>query len=191
MNISLFGGAFDPPHVGHSQVAKYLITEKITQEVWFVPVYTHPWAKRLGKEILSPYEDRVTMLKLILGNKHKIAHFKGVSYTYDTLTYFSDKFPRHTFSWVMGSEYLGKFNDFLALHPKLLDFSFYIYPRESHPFEPLYPNMTALTKAPLVTASSTNIRQRVSQEKSIDSLVIKEVNEYINSHKLYRKNNPN
>lgn len=190
--IALFGGAFDPPHLGHSQVAENLISQKIVDEVWFVPVYKHPWAKKLHKEFLTPYSQRVKMLELLVEavnqkaeNSAKIAHFKDVSYTYDTLIYFSQKYPEHEFFWVMGSEYLSKFDAFLETHPKLLDFTFYIYPRVGFELEPIYDNMIALKNMPEIEISSTMVRERVKDEENVEELVEDGVRDKIIEWKLY------
>lgn len=217
MKIALFGGAFDPPHLGHCQVAESLISQKIVNEVWFVPVYKHPWAKKLHKEFLTSYEKRVEMLELMieeinlkLENRQKttselrnenlgvvcerktvwepakIAHFKAVSFTYDTLMYFSQKYPEHEFSWVMGSEYLPKFDKFLETHPKLLDFTFYIYPRKGSKFEPMYKNMVALEDMPEIDISSTLVRERVKNEEEIINMVSDKVINIIKKLNLYQ-----
>jgi nicotinate-nucleotide adenylyltransferase len=193
MKIALFGGAFDPPHLGHKLVAESLVTEKIVNEVWFVSVFKHPWADRYGKNNLTSYEDRVAMLELISQNpKVKVAHFKEVSFTYDTLAYFSKKHPEHEFSWVMGSEYLSRFDDFLVDHPRLSDYSFYIYPRAGYEFNQTLKksNMIFLTDMPEIEISSTDVRKLLFLEKSIENkeaskLLNSDVREYISKNNLY------
>jgi nicotinate-nucleotide adenylyltransferase len=178
MKIALFGGAFDPPHLGHQAVAKSLIKEDVVDEVWFVPVFKHPWADRYNKRKLAKYEDRVKMLSTMVdGEKTKVAHFRDVSFTYDTLIYFQEKYPEHEFVWIMGSEYLGRFDDFLKGHPKLSDFHFYVYPRSGYPLDPKLKRdfMTFLSGMPEVEVSSTLIKERLSKGMKIDDLVTPEV----------------
>ena len=209
MNIAIFGGAFDPPHLGHKFVADSLIKESIVDEVWFVPVFKHPWADRYDKRKLASYDVRVEMLKMTIdseigvnseagfntssdnvieiSSKQKVAHFKDVSFTYDTLVYFQEKFPEHTFSWVMGSEYLGRFDDFLAGHPKLLNFHFYVYPRAGYAFDQklLKENMTFLSGMQEIEVSSTDIKKKIKDKSDISKLVSLDVKEYIKENKLY------
>lgn len=185
MQIALFGGAFDPPHVGHKLVADQLIKTQTVDEVWFVPVFQHPWADRLGKYHLSEYADRVAMLELLLGEHQSIAHYRSVSYTYDTLEYFSAQHPENTFSWVMGTEYVSKFDDFLSVHPGLSNYHFFIYPRAGYPAHELAANMELLTSVPEIEASSTQVRQLVREGASIDHAVIPEVAAYIQRGQLY------
>lgn len=187
MIIGLFGGAFDPPHIGHKQVADYLVQESVVDEVWFVPVYKHPWADRYGKQTMAPYEDRVAMLELLCGDRQRVMHYKDVGFTYDTLVYFSAKYPDHVFKWVMGSEYLDRWDDFLATHPKLSDFEILVYPRAGHALEPLRENMTALPEAPEVQASSSNVRKLIVSGVNASNQLHVSTRKFLTEKKLYLK----
>src|SRR6202022_3729922 len=57
--IALFGGSFDPPHVGHLLAAAYVLATEPVDELWFVPVLQHP----LDKPLVAPYEHRVALLE--------------------------------------------------------------------------------------------------------------------------------
>lgn len=207
MNIALFGGAFDPPHIGHKIVADSLIENKIVDEVWFVPVFQHPWADRYGKRQLAEYELRVEMLELTIQSLHaqgaqqknklvvlntakkqKVAHYKDVSFTFNTLEYFSKLHPEHIFSWVMGSEYLDRFDDFLKGHPQLIDYPFFVYPRAGHPFNEALKkkNMTFLHDMTEVSASSTETKELVKTHKDFSALVVPEVHSFILKKNLYQ-----
>jgi nicotinate-nucleotide adenylyltransferase len=185
MKIALFGGAFDPPHLGHQQVAQEMIEQKVVDEVWYVPVYKHPWEKRYGKSNMASYEHRKAMLKLIMPKKTQLKEYLDVGFTYPTLVYFSKKHPEHDFSWLMGSEYLGRFDDFLAGHPKLLDFNFYVYPREGFELKTSLKGMSLLVDFPEIAASSTAVKKRLEAGKDVSKLLNESVFEYINKHALY------
>ena len=60
--VGVFGGSFNPPHVGHVLAAAYLLSVQAVDGVLVVPVFRHPFAKQL-----SPYEDRLTMCRLAMG----------------------------------------------------------------------------------------------------------------------------
>lgn len=190
MKIGIFGGTFDPPHNGHQLVASELLKQGIVDQIWFVPVYQHPWADRLAKKF-APYNHRVAMLKSIVGKSQQIKHFKQKSYTYDTLEFFRKKHPEYELSWIMGSEYLPKFVDFLSMHPRLMDYHFYIYPRAGYPHQPLYQNMTLLDKMPEIEVSSTQIRGLLEQKRRINNLADPKVEKYIKEHNVYSMNNQN
>src|SRR5258708_653718 len=119
MEIALFGGTFDPPHQGHQFITQQIIERSIADTVWFVPVQNHPFHKTM-----SSAEDRVKMLELMMANltaaspelkknirieRYELDH-SAISYSFDTLTALSAKFPEHTFSWVIGSDNLEGFS---------------------------------------------------------------------------------
>ena len=60
MKIALFGGGFDPPHLGHQFITQTLLERQIVEEVWYVPVKQHPFGKQVSAD-----QHRVAMLKLI------------------------------------------------------------------------------------------------------------------------------
>ncbi len=187
MKIGLFGGAFDPPHTGHKIVADSLIHNKVVDEVWFVPVFEHPWAKRYGKEIMTPYQERVHMLEFIVGEHQSVEHFKDVSFTFPTLEYFKNKYPEHQFSWIMGSEYISRFEDFLSGHPGLKNYTFYVYPRKGFPLENVYSFMVPLHQMKEIEISSTMVRNAVKSNEAIDNLVPEKIKKIIKEKNLYKR----
>jgi nicotinate-nucleotide adenylyltransferase len=60
--VALFGGSFNPPHMGHVLGAVYALSTAPVDEVLVVPVYQHPFAKHL-----APFTERMAMLRLALG----------------------------------------------------------------------------------------------------------------------------
>ncbi len=183
--VALFGGAFDPVHNGHIQVASVVATDYI-DEVWFVPVYIHPWAEKYGKEVLAPYIHRMTMLQMVLGENQRIAEYLDVSYAFPTLNYFSQKYPDSQFSWIMGSEYISRFDAFLEGHPRLAEYTCYVYPRDGYPLEGFLSNMVGLYEMEKVTVSSTQIKELCAVGHDISALVPPQVATYISKHGLYR-----
>lgn len=190
MNIILFGGAFDPPHFGHHNIARSLLEQKIADEVWYVPAKMHPFNKPM-----SPAPHRLSMLKLIVDDPRvKIEMYeqerKGVSFSHETLDYLAAKYPQHTFSWIVGSDRLpdfhtwvdGRGNDYKDM---LKAYRFYVYPRQGFPFKPLYENMMPLKNLPEWTYSSTEVREKVKKGESIEGLVDPAVAAYIEKHRLY------
>lgn len=202
MKIALFGGAFDPPHLGHSQVADYLLQNKLADEVWFVPVKHHPFEKKVTE---SKY--RSAMLDLVLeelGPQAKIESFElestATTYTANTLLSLQKKHPDHTFSWVIGSDNLEKLHTWGGPILKALEtFTFWVYPRDGYPlFEmlrrpsleewlPEKHTIFPILGAPLITASSSEVKARLAKNTKADvsDLVLPSVAEYIKVHDLY------
>jgi nicotinate-nucleotide adenylyltransferase len=186
MNIALFGGAFDPPHLGHQQVAAALLAKKIVDEVWYVPVKQHPFSKQLR----TTDDHRLAMLDLIQqpGTRTEMYELENdeVSLSYITLKNLSTTYPEHTFSWVIGSDNLKDFHKWDFYQEMLQEFTFYVYPRAGYVFDPVYPGMIPLKDMQEVVVSSTEIRNRIENGQSIDSLVDARVAAYIAQHQLYQ-----
>ena len=64
MEIALFGGSFDPPHVGHLLAATYVLATEPVGELWLVPVNQHP----LGKKLAAPFEHRAELCEAMIAD---------------------------------------------------------------------------------------------------------------------------
>ena len=56
--IALFGGSFNPPHIGHQMACLYVLETSSCKELWMVPTFRHPFDKAL-----APFEDRFEMCR--------------------------------------------------------------------------------------------------------------------------------
>lgn len=186
MQITLFGGTFDPPHLGHSTIASALIEKKYADEVWFLPVGEHAFEKKF-----SSWEHRVRMLELVTAPNIKVEHYEirhlGMSITFNTLNGLAAQHPEHTFSFVIGSDNLARFHEWHHYQEMLAKYQFFVYPRAGFALEPLYPNMKVVEGVQPVQVSSTEVRDRVTLGKPILDLVKPAVARYIQENKLYRK----
>ncbi|MFZ5437640.1 MAG: nicotinate (nicotinamide) nucleotide adenylyltransferase [Patescibacteria group bacterium] len=192
MKIILFGGAFDPPHLGHHSITKNILDLVIADQVWYVPAKTHPFAKKLTAD-----HHRLAMLEFLVADdpRTKIETYEldkaGISYSHETLDALAQKYPEHEFSWLIGSDNLAKFHlwgDSLGRDFKqmLAKYHFFVYPRKGYPFSPLYDNMTSLTNMQEIEVSSTLVRQKVANGEDISAVVKDEIIEYIKNNNLYR-----
>lgn len=192
MKIALFGGSFDPPHLGHQQVVQAVLDQGLFDQVWYVPVGNHDFGKQL-----SPADDRVAMLELIAQPNTKIEPFEldhsGTSYTHQTISALQQKYPQHEFSWIIGADQLASLYKWgceieATCFPDLLDkTTFYVYPRLGYSMELPYSQLQPLTKVSQSGISSTEIRTKVREDIRITGLVDPKVAQYIKTHPaLYR-----
>lgn len=183
MRIALFGGSFDPPHLGHLTVASVVEHRKIADEVWFVPCANHPFAK-----YMSPAKNRLEMLKL-LSDKHTMYTYEleraTPSYSLETLEHSVQEFPQHSFVWLIGSDQVGVFYKWYRYEELLNRFTVLVYPRENHPVDALLPGMQAINDCPIIAISSTEVRTAVHNHQPIEKFVTKEIAEYIRENNLY------
>lgn len=106
--IALYGGTFDPVHVGHAAVARNLLTLFGLEEVLFVPAFVAPHKR---ERRVSPALDRHTMLALATQDERRF-RVSAVElaaperpYTVDTLTHFRDAYgERARLFFVMGAD---------------------------------------------------------------------------------------
>lgn len=108
-SIALFGGSFNPPHVGHLMAALYVRTTLRCDEVWLVPSFNHPFGKPL-----APFEDRVAMCEAMgedLGPWFKVSRAEadvgGEGRTIELLEWLLPRHPGVKFRWVIGSDILA------------------------------------------------------------------------------------
>lgn len=186
MHIVLFGGAFDPPQLGHQQVTKALLASPGIDEVWYVPVKQHPF----GKQLQTTDHHRLAMLQLIQVPRTRLETFEfnhdEASLSYITLRTLSTEHPEHSFSWVIGSDNLAEFHKWDFYEQILSEFGVYVYPRAGFPLQPLYEGMIPMEHMPEVAISSTDVRARLAAGHPIETLVDPQVAAYIADNHLYR-----
>lgn len=191
MNITLFGGSFNPPHLGHEivleQIFKLKLIPKLDQ-IWLLPEYQHSFAKNTD---LAPAEDRLAMAKFLLTGRVKLQTCcidnKMSGNTIEHITFLKKTFPQHNFSFLIGSDNLSSFSQWPQWSELLKLMTFYIYPRLGYPFKPLYPNMKPLTHPQqiITNISSTMIRQRIKTNLTIDHLVPARIAVYLKQNSLF------
>jgi nicotinate-nucleotide adenylyltransferase len=103
--IALFGGSFDPPHVGHLLAAAYVLATEPVDELWFVPVHQHPFAKPL----VASYEHRVALAERLAAQlpRSKVSRAEqesGQARTVDLLEWLHRKYPQTRWSLVLGTD---------------------------------------------------------------------------------------
>ena len=184
MRIMLFGGCFDPPHIGHQTIARAVLEADLADAIWFVPCGSHPFQRNL-----SSAQHRLAMLALLCENGIEICEDEvrhpTPSYSLDTLRRLTATYPAHAFSWLMGSDQLPAFHRWHEYDTLVQEFPVYVYPREDFPFDPIYPGMHALRGMDEIAVSSTMVRRRLERAESIDDLVPPGVAAYIRQHHLY------
>lgn len=184
MNIVLFGGAFNPPHLGHLQIAQQVLDFIPTDEVWLLPNY----GQIPPKVDVASAVDRLAMTKMLETKWIKICDFEIVHQlsgdTIDLLPYLPKD---HTYHFLIGSDWLDRMDEWGDWRALLKKLPFYVFPRQGYSYAPLPKAMTVVSD-PLLTVtdiSSTKIRERVKRGLPIDTFVPLGIEEYIKEHRLY------
>lgn len=197
--IGIMGGTFNPIHIGHLMLAEHAYEEFHLDEVIFLPSARPP---HKNQDILSDINRKEMILLAIQDNPHfafSLLEFerKGTTYTVDTMRELNKRYPMDTFYFIIGAD------SFFALeswhNPKCLfgQTSFLVATRDGHQEKELKEHKDRLEKQyqakikflnfPDIEISSSSIRKRVMENKSITYYVPKAVEDYIYSHKLYRQ----
>lgn len=189
--IGIFGGTFDPVHIGHLLAARQALELAKLDEIWFMPTPQNP----LKEESKSSLEDRVKMLELALEEREKLKlslfDVKNKSiYTIDSLKALKKAFPQHEFYFLIGSNLVQQFSQWKEPKEilKLVKLAIIVMPDFPGIQDSLLKKAKPLLVEPLVktTVSSTIIRERVRKGRAIKNLVPEKVRHYIEQKKLYR-----
>ena len=200
MNIGIMGGTFDPVHNGHLAIAEAAYEQFGLDRVWFLP-NGNPPHKALA-DIGSSIEDRLKMVQLAIAGRTGFklepyeARRKSVSCSYETMEHFSKIYPEHDFYFIIGADSLFTVDKWV--HPERLFPTCTILAafrdemdtrekmdRQMHYLKEKYHAKSALLLSPIVQISSSEIRERIGDGKSINGFVPDNVEEYIKKECLY------
>jgi nicotinate-nucleotide adenylyltransferase len=201
MRLGLYGGSFDPVHYGHLLLAECCREELQLDAVWFLPAAISPFKKEQSQ---TPPRHRVEMLKLALAG-HEAMHVStleidrgGVSYTVDTLNEIHRQQPEAELFFLMGADSLRDLPTWRE--PALIcELAIPVVAARANHGEVDYDVLREIVSAerldmirrhkvtvPLVDLSSTDLRRRVAEGKSIRYRTPRAVEKYIQTHGLYR-----
>ncbi len=189
MKIGLFFGSFNPIHMGHLIIANTMAENTDLEQVWLVISPQNPFKKNTS--LLHEF-DRFEMASLAVHDSYKLKvsdvefNLSRPSFTIDTLTHLSEKYPQHQFVLIIGEDNLSAFPKWKN-HDKILEYyELYVYPRPGAEKTPLaeHPKVKFIP-APMLDISATYIRNAVKEGKSIRYLVTDQVENYILRKKFF------
>ena len=189
MKIGLFGGSFDPVHLGHLLVAQAAREELGLDRLFFIPAAQSPF-KPNSKPTSGAH--RLRLLHLALAGKtwceidEQELRRGGVSYTIDTLRDYAKRFPKARLSYLIGADNVAKLPSWRDAAELARLAEFIVVPRPGQTETP-FPKPfhgRALKGFPL-GVSSSQIRFRIKAGQPIDHLVPGTVAEAIRSSSLY------
>ncbi|KUH47375.1 nicotinate-nucleotide adenylyltransferase [Mycoplasmopsis meleagridis] len=183
MKIGLYGGSFNPVHSGHIKIANLAINELNLDKLIFIPAAVNPFKK---KQKNAPSHDRINMLNLAIENSKKmeISDFEikrgGISYTFETIRYFKNKFKDHELFFIMGSDLLAKLHKWENIDEIAKKCQLVVFRRQKRiPTSNIKKFNIKVLKNEIFSESSTSIRNGFLEQTPW------KVNEYIGKNYLY------
>ncbi len=197
MRVGIFGGTFDPPHIGHLILAENAQAQLgLDQVLWVLT----PFPPHKTTQKISPIHDRMTMVLLaITGNtKFNLSRVdidrEPPHYAVDTVALLREKSPKDEYFYLMGADSL---DDLATWHEpeRFVSLCHRIVVMVRHNEAP---DMTLLAdqipgliekvnflETPFIEISGSDIRHRAAEGKTIRYLVPEKIYRYILNHKLY------
>jgi len=187
--IGLFGGSFDPVHLGHMLVAQVARDELDLTRLFFIPAAQSPFKPESAP---TPAPERLRLLRLALAGKtwceidEQEIHRGGVSYTIDTLRDYAGRFPQAQLFYLIGADHLAQLPKWRAAEELARLVEFVVIPRPGQIEGPVPAPFRGrwLAGFPL-GISSSQIRARVKAGRTVDHLMPGMVAEAIRNNQLY------
>lgn len=187
--IGIFGGSFNPVHIGHLIIADFIRQQSHLDEVWLMLSPLNPLKNEEG---LASDKDRLAMLRIATRNMQSIkpseveCQLPRPSFTAVTLRELSCRFSDCIFSLIIGSDNWNIFNRWREYKFILDNYEILVYPRPDAPpiANPLEGNVRIID-APVLGLSSTFIRKSITEGLDVNLLLPSGVYDYIKLNKLY------
>lgn len=173
--IGIFGGSFNPVHIGHIAIAKAVRDSGLVDEVWLMVSPRNPLKQQSGlmddRERLARAQKAVEHLDNIKACDFEFA-LPRPSYTYITMEKLEQQFPNYSFSLLIGADNWAHFSLWRNHDQLLRRYPIIIYPRQGYPIDPdTLPPSVACVDMPLLNVSSTRIRQMLSRGEDVSPLL--------------------
>ncbi len=182
--IGLFGGAFDPFHIGHLSVIRSVMASNIVDECWVIPTYSAPHRDMA----FYPYRHRKIMAELAVRDISGVsvsnieAHLPQPSYTWRTLEHFKSGEPDSTYFLCLGEDSLTTFHQWVRADYILELCTLLVSERPG--YDPSAVQSNILEKAIFlehtpIEVSSSEIRRRVQNRNPDPDVLPQAVYEYL------------
>jgi len=196
--IGVFGGSFNPVHSGHLLLAEYIREEFKLDKIVFIPAKKPP--HKVDSD-LATAQHRYNMVQIAISNNPFFEvsdtelNREGLSYTADTLVEMREENPDKKFFFICGADSIINLSTWHNVN-EIFKFADVIAAGRAEASDIEFQNMIQwyqeqynakifCSGAPLIEISSTGVRNRIKEGKSIRYMVPEMVYNYIQLHRLY------
>jgi nicotinate-nucleotide adenylyltransferase len=189
MKLGIFGGSFDPVHLGHLLVAQAAVEELGLDKLFFIPAAVSPFKpeNKMASDAI-----RLQLLRLALMGKTNCEvddqeiRRRGVSYTIETLRDYAGRFPKAELFYLIGADNISKLTEWREANELANLAQFVAVPRPGEIVAEFpRPFRGKILKGFPLEISSSQIRARVKANLPIENLVPPFVADAIHVAKLY------
>ena len=191
--IGIFGGSFNPIHLGHTALAAYICEQGLVDEVWLMVSPQNPLKQDLT---LLDENERMTMARLATASYPtlKACGFEFTlprpSYTYHTLKALREAYPDHEFSLIIGEDNWQCFDRWYRGEDIARETPIIVYPRDVEGNLRVISEMkeTHLSSGglpKLLPYSSTEVRHLIAEGKDVSHMLHPDVAQYIKEKRHY------
>lgn len=193
MRLAIFGGSFDPPHLGHLAFARFVLDALAPDRLVWLPA-GRQWQK--PDQVMAPAEHRAAMVQRLIGDEPRFVlderelHRRGPSFTADTLREFASQAPGAELMFLIGQDQYARLPTWYQVETVVALATMVVVPRagEAVATPPGLPeHRLQVLPLPDLPLSSTAVRDAVARGEDISPMVGAEVASYIASHRLYEK----
>ena len=199
MRIGIFGGSFNPIHLGHTALAAYICEQGLVDEVWFMVSPQNPLKHDIT---LLDEKERLHMARLAVAPYPmlKACDFEFTlprpSYTYHTLQALRKAYPDHEFSLIIGEDNWQCFDRWYRGEDITRETPIIVYPREVEGLELSVESksqlsivncqLSILKNPPLLPYSSTEVRHHIAAGQETSHMLHPDVAQYIREKHFYQ-----
>jgi nicotinate-nucleotide adenylyltransferase len=176
MKIGLYGGSFNPIHVGHIALARQLRALAGLDEVWLMVSPQNPLKQ--GRDDMLDDHLRFAMVQKALEKEDGLVacdyelQLPKPSYTWNTLQHLKEDYPQHTFVLLIGGDNWALFPRWYRADEIVRNYQIVVYPRRDCYIDSAQlPANVTIAETELLDISSTEVRQRVKKGQDISRLV--------------------
>ncbi len=187
--VGLFGGTFDPPHVGHL-VTAVNVRHALDLDVVVMMVANVPWQKE-GSRAITPAPDRLAMVDAavrdvrgLIPGRQEIDH-GGPSYTADTLSVLAADHPGAEFFTIIGDDAAAGLRTWTRWEEVVERSQLVVVDRPGEPVDLIDDIDWIRVEVPRLEVSSTDLRARFTDGRPLDYLVTQPVLDVIRERGLY------
>jgi len=187
--VGLFGGTFDPPHVGHL-VTAVNVRHALDLDLLILMVANVPWQKE-GSRAITPAPHRLAMVEAavrdvagLVPGRQEIEH-GGPSFTADTLAVLAEEFPLAEFFTIIGDDAAAGLRTWTRWEEVVDRSQLVVVDRPGEPVDLDSEIDWIRVEVPRLEVSSTDLRARFTDGRPLDYLVTQPVLDVIRSSALF------